>query len=158
MKAITLWQPWASLIALRVKTIETRTHARFACLAGQKIAIHAGRTWDPNAERAVYLALDGALPACLGRTLDASVARLADYRAWPVSCVVARARVVEARWLRESDSRAACCQADGLYGLVLDDIAPFMPPILCSGHQGVWEWDPSGAGRLRDWEDRLWPA
>lgn len=41
MKAITLWQPWASLIALEVKTIETRSWPAPASLIGKRIAIHA---------------------------------------------------------------------------------------------------------------------
>jgi predicted transcriptional regulator len=42
MKVITLWQPWASFIALGWKTIETRTHDRFKNLVCERIAIHAG--------------------------------------------------------------------------------------------------------------------
>lgn len=41
MKAITLWQPWASLVAEGVKTIETRSWAAPAGLIGQTIGIHA---------------------------------------------------------------------------------------------------------------------
>ena len=43
MKALTLYQPWASLIAHGVKTIETRSWAPPRRLIGQRIAIHAGR-------------------------------------------------------------------------------------------------------------------
>lgn len=43
MKAISLWQPWASLIAAGVKTIETRSWAPPASLIGQRIAIHAAK-------------------------------------------------------------------------------------------------------------------
>lgn len=43
MKAITLWQPWASLIALGVKTIETRSWGAPRSLIGQRIAIHAAK-------------------------------------------------------------------------------------------------------------------
>jgi hypothetical protein len=38
--AITINQPWASLIANGIKTIETRKHTKFKCLVGQRIAIH----------------------------------------------------------------------------------------------------------------------
>ncbi len=41
MKAITLWQPWASLVAAGVKTIETRSWRAPANLIGERIAIHA---------------------------------------------------------------------------------------------------------------------
>ena len=43
MKALTLHQPWASLIAHGVKSIETRSWAPPQSLVGQRIAIHAGK-------------------------------------------------------------------------------------------------------------------
>lgn len=45
MKALTLWQPWASLIAVGVKTIETRSWAAPKSLIGQRIAIHAAKRY-----------------------------------------------------------------------------------------------------------------
>ena len=45
---ITLYQPWATWIMRGWKTIETRTHSRFACLRGQTILIHAGKTTDKS--------------------------------------------------------------------------------------------------------------
>lgn len=41
--AISLWQPWASLIEARVKTFETRSWPPPARLIGQRIAIHAAK-------------------------------------------------------------------------------------------------------------------
>ncbi len=41
MKAITLWQPWASLIAIGAKPIETRSWYAPQALVGQRLAIHA---------------------------------------------------------------------------------------------------------------------
>ena len=43
MNALTLWQPHASLIAVGVKAIGTRTHDHFGSLAGRRIAIHAAK-------------------------------------------------------------------------------------------------------------------
>ena len=43
MYAITLHQPWASLIALGLKTVETRSWSAPARLVGQRIAVHAGK-------------------------------------------------------------------------------------------------------------------
>ena len=43
MYAITLHQPWTSLIALGVKTVETRSWPAPARLVGKTIAIHAGK-------------------------------------------------------------------------------------------------------------------
>ena len=47
MRALTLHQPWATLIALGIKTIETRSWPPPAGMLGQTIAIHAGRTLEP---------------------------------------------------------------------------------------------------------------
>ena len=48
MKAITLHQPFASLIANGTKTIETRSWAPPKALIGQRIAIHAGEESEPR--------------------------------------------------------------------------------------------------------------
>ncbi len=42
MKALTLWQPWASLIVLRHKRFETRSW-KMDGLIGERIAIHAAK-------------------------------------------------------------------------------------------------------------------
>src|SRR5262245_34476504 len=43
MKAISLWQPWASLIAIGTKTMETRDWAPPREYLGGRIAIHAAK-------------------------------------------------------------------------------------------------------------------
>ena len=43
MYAITLHQPWATLIALGIKTVETRSWPAPERLLGQVIAVHAGK-------------------------------------------------------------------------------------------------------------------
>ena len=42
MKALTIWQPWASLIMAGAKPWEWRGWAPPRSLVGQRIAIHAG--------------------------------------------------------------------------------------------------------------------
>lgn len=51
MKALTIRQPWASLIALGVKHIETRSWRAPQSLIGQTIAIHAGKHKPPTSTR-----------------------------------------------------------------------------------------------------------
>ena len=46
MKAFTLWQPYASLIADGTKTIWTPSWAPPRSLIGQRIAIHAAKKCD----------------------------------------------------------------------------------------------------------------
>ncbi len=49
MKAISLWQPWASLVACGAKPYETRHWAPPRALIGQPIAIHAAKKIDKGA-------------------------------------------------------------------------------------------------------------
>lgn len=63
MPALTLWQPWASLIAEGVKVIETRSWAAPTSLIGERIAIHAAAkrppdTWANETPSAPWLDLD----------------------------------------------------------------------------------------------------
>jgi hypothetical protein len=50
MKAISLWQPWASLIACGAKPFETRHWAPPRELIGQRISIHAAKKVDRDAK------------------------------------------------------------------------------------------------------------
>lgn len=132
MKAITLWRPWAYWIRPGLKTIETRGHDRLKSLVGQRIAIHAGAHFAPEALR----------EARRYRFDDALGTFHSDYPGLPKH-VVATAQAVAGRWLRESDSPAALCACDGnRYGLFLEDIIVLPEPIPCDGHQGIWTWTP----------------
>ena len=56
MKAITLWQPYASLIAEGIKRTETRNWKPPASIIGTDIAIHAAMRWtrDEKQEAAYF--------------------------------------------------------------------------------------------------------
>lgn len=43
MKALSLWQPWASLVACGAKTVETRHWPAPASIVGERIAVHAAK-------------------------------------------------------------------------------------------------------------------
>ena len=130
MKAITIYQPWASMIIEGHKTIETRTHAGFRFLLGETIAIHAGKTWDGI----------GAMWAFL---------KWPDLREWhlrhgeyPHGAILGIARVVDTRWLSESDDGAARSEcvhpARRLFGLCLADVYRYDRPLPIRGRQGAW--------------------
>ena len=57
MKALTLHQPWASLIDLGVKTVETRSWQPPRYMLGTRFAIHAGKELDLKAYRDFWLDL-----------------------------------------------------------------------------------------------------
>ena len=59
MKALTVWQPWASLIVGSTDTppqkpVENRDWRPPASLVGQRIAIHAGRKMDDDAAYEIF--------------------------------------------------------------------------------------------------------
>lgn len=51
MKLITLWQPWASLMAAGVKTIETRG---WSTDYRGPLVIHAAKTWNEDCREAIW--------------------------------------------------------------------------------------------------------
>lgn len=110
MRALTVKQPWASLIASGVKRIENRTWKPPKTLApGERFAIHAGSGWDKRGE-AHTAARRGELPQ--GR----------------VVCTAIIDRVVtdstDPFWI-------------GPYGWVLRDIEPAESPPARGG-LGLW--------------------
>jgi hypothetical protein len=151
MKAISLWQPWASWIAWGLKTVETRRHGRFACLVGRRIAIHAALRFDATAmhEAEAYLKAillqGGPLAAQAARAL-----RECSKFLLPMGRIVATAFVSAHRQLAESDSAAALCDCSGaafpglkLAGLLLTDVRQVSPTSSFGrrrpGGRGIFE-------------------
>lgn len=111
MKAISLWQPWASLIACGAKPFETRHWAPPRELIGQRIAIHAAKKIGPEnrgfAEDIMYgQHADGGFP--LAEKLSASMEGIPDelmgtfgMAIMPVGCVVCTATLDAAFQLDE---------------------------------------------------------
>ncbi len=129
MKAITIYQPWASLIILGLKTIETRGHDRFKGLAGETIAIHSSK--KPYQKRP--------------RT-DLGKARYSHLQEdVPLGVVLGTAKVEKAAWCLPSDSEFSLCQCNGMFGLWLSEAYEFREPIPARGHQGIWNWEPPEA-------------
>lgn len=129
MKVITLWQPWATLVILGWKTIETRLHPRFAGLVGETIGIHAGLKWDEDA-----LAL---IKPYLGDFRYDTLRRIPPM---PGGTILGTVNVIEHRKLSESDSRYALidCENTTRYGLILTSPTVFDAPIPAKGKQGIW--------------------
>jgi hypothetical protein len=154
MPAITLWQPWASLIAHGAKRYETRHWPPPARLIGRRIAIHA-------AARPVPRDFDAALAQAVGSALGRSDWR----RALPFGAVVCT--VVMTGGYRvgapcASDGAAidaavpgsaplAALATDpfgyyarGRWAWALDDVALLDPAIPAKGRQGWWHWRAAG--------------
>ena len=138
MKAITLHQPWASLVAEGIKTIETRSWCPPRALIGERLAIHAGRTVVKDC---------GPSQAAIARFYGQEWLRTV-----PVGAVVAVAAVIGAyRVDRRDHDRAYCGEqtipidphgdfSPGRWLWVLEDIQQVTPPVLARGMPGIWDW------------------
>lgn len=136
MKAISLWQPWASAIVLGLKTIETR--GWWTAHRGP-IAIHAAKTNTPEL-REFYLRsqcdrLRGVYPR---------------FELLPFGAIVATARLSECLRTTDidgltSEDRAWGDYTPGRFGWVLKDIVMLKAPVPARGAQQLWDWDDGGA-------------
>lgn len=139
MPAISMWQPWASLVGDRYKKIETRTHNRFISIGCQRVAIHAvGFPGWPEYNRRRAATFE-----CLRRHWTEGEARAyAFYREHPHGCIVATAFIATHRWMTRADELDALCPCDpGRRAIVLANIIRFAEPIPAKGHQGIWYWN-----------------
>lgn len=146
MKAISLLQPWATLIAVGAKRIETRS---WSTPYRGRIAIHASKGFDPVYR---YLASQDPFRAALARGGYRSPGEL------PRGAVVALATLVDcipvtttcggfARFARKGN-RDDIPESElpfgdfgpGRWAWVLEDVVPLLEPVPARGSLGVWEW------------------
>ena len=152
MYAITLHQPWASLIALGIKTVETRSWPAPARLLGQTIAIHAGK----RVARETEPVIESALVELVG----------ADWRSIiPAGAVVATATLAGlARVERVNCARSSATHdpgaengcavgqlktpidpwgdfSPGRWLWFLSDVQSLPRPVSAVGRQAFWYWD-----------------
>lgn len=144
MKAITLHEPWASWIAAGLKTIETRTHDRYKRLIGQRIAIHAGQRFDPDAISEALCAYGpyGTMSGVVQYRISDAAKRTRHGE------VVCTAHIYAARWLGPGDSVDALITCElgfsiiPLFGFFLTDVEVNNDRTVYRGRQGTWEWEP----------------
>jgi hypothetical protein len=152
MKAITVWQPWASLIAIGAKPYEFRKWSAPRGTRG-RIAIHAGARrimFDEIHDLLVQLRGADAGRSCLRPELAIPLLkRLAvDPDRAPRAHVVALATLgvpVRAdQVLGEFGAVLNDSDRDGHFNFAwpLTEIEELRPPIPARGAQGFWEWTP----------------
>ena len=123
MRAISLWQPWASAIALGHKRIETR--GRSTSVRGP-ILIHAARKFGPEQRNfAMTEVAVGRMPRALPLGALVAVARLQDVK--PTCELKTQVSAIE---------RLYGDYAAGRFGWLLTDIVPLPEPIPFAGSQG----------------------
>lgn len=152
MKAITIWQPWASLLACGGKRFETRS---WATSYRGPIAIHAAKkdVFDALALIPVPVALE--MKKLIG----------AEWKDLPTGAVIATANLVGCHgicevqkdrtsprvagyrdcnrigtWIVASDREVSFGDwTPGRYAWELSDMK-IIAPVPVSGRQGLWEW------------------
>jgi hypothetical protein len=143
MKALTLWQPWASLIAAGAKSHEFRSWPAPRWVVGQRIAIHAGAR--KVRMRELVEILDSAIYEPGFNGLD--VAKVLDVcdRKEPhdfiLSAVVCTAvignPISPEEVARKNDSTR---HEHFNWAWPLTAVERFEPPVPARGAQGFWEW------------------
>ena len=165
MKAVTLHQPWASLVRDGHKTIETRSWPAPKALLGQRIAIHAGKRpidvddWpDELYDEICEIYPDwidgprerfplGVIVATAVLARAAQVVHLEDDFEPPIAYFALGSPPKFVRTDEFGDF------SEGRWLWMLRDIEPFEPPVPARGSQGLWEWEPpiaavvDGSGR-----------
>lgn len=129
MKAITITQPWATLIALGHKRIETRS---WVTNYRGPIAIHAAKGFPVSARRFAEIERSiGRVPASLPCGAVVATARLVDVRpTWEVVAIISGLE-------RHLGNYSA-----GRFAFVLEEVVVFTEPVPVRGALGLWEWTP----------------
>ena len=151
MRAITLHQPWASLIAGGYKTTETRGWPAPESLVGSRIAIHAAkRTSRPSEWNAQVGDIASGLEFPLGAIvatarLDGCVRVLSGgFASLEVKADPGRVWVVDRSGEERSDAYRMDSDPYGGYSegrwiWLLSGVRPVNPPIEARGRQGMWK-------------------
>lgn len=146
MRGLTVKQPWAYAVLHLGKRVENRPLHPPPYLLGQRIAIHAGKSWARKALD--WMRERGLVPEALDATLDKLTLTS--------SAIVGTALLVgwaekgagyeydaddhKSEGLTREQAIAALDSAwyMGQVALVLDDVRPLAVPVPCRGQLGFW--------------------
>jgi activating signal cointegrator 1 len=142
MKALTLWQPWASLVALGAKRVETRcwdTNYR------GKLAIHAAATIPPKFLGASRYQekFEMEIAEALNVRRDRVSSAINSLPRGVVVCVVNLMAVNTVEYVRHDLGPRELTfgnYEDGRYAWFLELVETFDPPIPAKGNRKLWDW------------------
>ncbi|MDE0344041.1 MAG: ASCH domain-containing protein [Deltaproteobacteria bacterium] len=149
--AITLHQPWASLIAMGLKAVETRSWPAPARLVGQRIAVHAGKRlvrqpgecierklraqwgedWRVNIPTGAVVATAVLAGMAQAAHIDPLTGHAVHDPATEVGCAVGTGRTPIDPWGDFSPGR---------WLWFLDDVEALLEPVPAVGRQSFWRW------------------
>jgi hypothetical protein len=148
LPAVTIWQPWASLVAARAKPYEFRGWAAPPAYRGRRIAIHAGARKVVAAELQalrLQLRIDPLATGLIAALALPLLERWTDEPdALPLSSIVCTALLghprqafdlpeYAQRFINDSERRE-----HATWGWPLSDIRPLRPPVPYRGARGFW--------------------
>lgn len=162
MKAITLTQPYATLVALGAKAIETRG---WALSYRGPLAIHAGKNLGPVGGKAGLGALVASEPffttlvdtvehtpgvslvdQVVGSLPLGAIVAVVDLVDCVSTAMLAQVReigrhreTVDVIWQMTDRERAFGDYSPGRYGWLLDDVQRLGEPVACTGRLGLWD-------------------
>jgi hypothetical protein len=143
LPALTLTQPWATLVACGAKHIETRS---WAISTRGWLAIHAAKGFPPDAHQFAETPLVQAALRAAGYTPHPEDRTTNPWRL-PRGQVLAIVRLSSIVRLPSTDlmiseqERAFGNYADGRYAWVFAEIHPLPTPLPARGKLGVWRWE-----------------
>lgn len=150
MKAITLTQPWATLVAIGAKRIETRSWTtRYRGV----LAIHAAKGFPKNAQALCRQEPFYSVLTVFGEKWNRERTDLADlvkHPLMPLGAIVAVCELSEVihippQWEMSAEYPAEPERSFGDYTLgrfawVLTNVRQLKTPIAARGALGLWEW------------------
>lgn len=125
MRAISLWQPWATAIAVGVKRVETR---HWETRYRGPLAIHAAKHWDADQKEF----------ASVERALGRLPARI------PLGAIIATATLVDCRSTDEAALLVGAVEriygnyTPGRFAWFLENVVALPEPIAYRGAQGFF--------------------
>lgn len=129
MRCVSLWQPWASLVACGIKATETRSRPAPSTILGRRIGIQAAGT-----TRGFHLVQDNPSlwEECLARLPWSSTGDL------PRGFLIATALVEASIPVERLTADPYGDYTPGRFGWLLTDIRPLAEPFPLKGAQGIF--------------------
>jgi hypothetical protein len=154
MKALTIWQPWASLIMAGAKPYEFRGWRPPASAIGQRIVVHASALKRNLRDLILLEAIlqaggERSAETCLRSeiALPLLAAAIEDPSTLPIGVGLGTAILGEPRSGIDIAAEFGVPRANDSdrdqhanWGWPLTDIEPFAEPIPMRGLQGLWPW------------------
>lgn len=148
LAAITLWQPWATLVAIGAKRFEFREWPAPRRLVGRRIAIHAGARKIPKTDlRELLVKLQSPRAAETGISPDLAVPLLEQALSTPtvfplgaVVCTAGLGRPLRGEELSRAIGTTLLAGADTNWGWPMLNVQALDPPVPARGDKGFWEW------------------